>query len=162
MIKQHNQKCECDNADGVLEALHRLRLAPTVDVAPVVHGYWIEVSRIEHDYETEIEEKCSVCGRHVYRYDTQPQDNFCPSCSAKMYGEKTMAEYATNANPYWQRIIAISERQRTKGIQTYGQGLEANRAAIETRLEYIQEELIDALMYIEWVKDGLKDGKKES
>lgn len=67
-----------------------------------------------------------------------------------------------NLNPYWERITAISQRQRAKGIRTYGQGLEANRAAIETRLEYIQEELIDALMYIEWVKDGLKDGEKES
>lgn len=54
------------------------------------------------------------------------------------------------------------KRGAVEGIQTYGQGLEANRAAIETRLEYIQEELIDALMYIEWVKDGLKDGEKES
>lgn len=84
LIKQHNRKCESDNSDGVLEALHRLRLAPAADVAPVVHGYWIEVSRIEHDCETEIEEKCSVCGRHVYRYDTQPQDNHCPTCGADM------------------------------------------------------------------------------
>ena len=61
-----------------------IRTAPTADVAPVVHGYWIEVSRIEHDYETEIEEKCSECGRHVYRYDTQPQDNHCPTCGADM------------------------------------------------------------------------------
>lgn len=61
---------------------------PTADAAPVVHGYWIEVSRIEHDYETEIEEKCSECGRHVYRYDTQPQDNFCPSCGALMNEDK--------------------------------------------------------------------------
>lgn len=64
--------------DQILDAV------PAADVAPVVHGYWIEVNRIEHDYETEIEEKCSVCGRHVYRYDTQPQDNHCPTCGADM------------------------------------------------------------------------------
>lgn len=73
-----------------------------------------------------------------------------------------MAEYATNANPYWERITAISQRQRAKGQRTYGQDLEDNQAVMHTRLEYIQEELIDALMYIEWVKDGLKDGEKES
>lgn len=46
-------------------------------------------------------------------------------------------------NPYWERICKLSERQRAKG-----------------------EELIDALMYCEWIKDKLKtitgkDGKDE-
>ena len=35
----------------------------------------------------------------------------------------------------------------------YGQGLECNPADIVTRLNYLEEELIDALMYIEWAKD---------
>ena len=61
--------------------------APTIDVAPVVHGEWILVGTNEHDYETSVEEKCSLCGRYVYRYDTEPQDNFCPNCGAKMDGE---------------------------------------------------------------------------
>jgi len=60
-------------------------------------------------------------------------------------------------NPYWERITQMSDRQRKKGIDTYGQGLEANTApdALK-RIEYIQEELIDALMYLEWLKDILK------
>ena len=79
--------------------------------------------------------------------------------AAALLGYEIVDESAlVKNNPYWERITAISERQRAKGVQTYGQGLEANRAAIETRLEYIEEELVDALMYIEWVKDGLKDG----
>ena len=57
---------------------------PSADVAPVVHGEWILVGTNEHDYETSVEEKCSLCGRYVYRYDTQPQDNYCPNCGAKM------------------------------------------------------------------------------
>ena len=57
---------------------------PTADVATVQHGEWVEVSRIEAGVETHIEEKCSLCGRYVYRFDTQPQDNYCPSCGAKM------------------------------------------------------------------------------
>ena len=57
--------------------------------------------------------------------------------------------------PYWQNIQAISDRQRQKGIDTYGQGLESNHADIITRLTYLEEELVDALMYIEWAKDYL-------
>ena len=59
-------------------------------------------------------------------------------------------------NPYWERISAISERQRAKGIEIYGQGLESNPADILTRLTYLEEELIDGLMYIEWIKDKIK------
>ena len=59
------------------------------DVETVVHGEWILVGTNEHDYETSVEEKCSLCGRYVYRYDTQPQDNFCPNCGAKMDKEAT-------------------------------------------------------------------------
>ena len=59
-------------------------------------------------------------------------------------------------NPYWERISAIADRQRAKGMATYGQGLESNPAAIMTRLEYLEEELIDGLMYIEWIKEWLK------
>lgn len=60
-------------------------------------------------------------------------------------------------NPYWERITQIADRQRQKGIDTYGQGLERNTVpnAVE-RIEYIQEELIDGLMYLEWLKAKLK------
>ena len=58
-------------------------------------------------------------------------------------------------NPYWQNIQAIADRQRQKGIDTYGQGLEENPADMVTRLTYLEEELIDALMYIEWAKEYL-------
>ena len=60
--------------------------APAVSV-PVVHGRWILLGKNEHDYETSVEEKCSLCGRYVYRYDTELQDNYCPNCGAKMDGE---------------------------------------------------------------------------
>ena len=58
--------------------------APAADVAQVVHGRWILLGKNEHDYETSVEEKCSLCGRYVYRYDTELQDNYCPNCGAKM------------------------------------------------------------------------------
>ena len=58
-------------------------------------------------------------------------------------------------NPYWQNIQAIAARQRQKGSDTYGQGLEENPADMVTRLTYLEEELIDALMYCEWIKEKL-------
>ena len=58
--------------------------APTISAVPVVRGEWVLQGENEHDYETSLEEKCSLCGRYVYRYDTQPQDNYCPNCGAKM------------------------------------------------------------------------------
>lgn len=61
-------------------------------------------------------------------------------------------------NPYWDRITAISKHQRAKGIETYGQGIEFNTADIMTRLSYLEEELIDGLMYIEWIKEKIKEG----
>lgn len=60
-------------------------------------------------------------------------------------------------NPYWRRITAIADRQRQKGIDTYGQGLEDNTAAMLTRIEYLEEELVDGLMYCEWMKDKLME-----
>lgn len=63
-----------------------------------------------------------------------------------------------DVNPYWERICKLSLRQRKKGLKTYGQGLEHNPAAITSRIEHLQEELVDALMYCEWIKDKIKEG----
>ena len=58
-------------------------------------------------------------------------------------------------NPYWENVCAMADRQRAKGMATYGQGIEMNPADAITRIEYLQEELIDALMYCEWIKDSI-------
>ena len=62
-------------------------------------------------------------------------------------------------NPYWNNICAIADRQRKKGLDTYGKGLEANKADIITRIEHLEEELVDALMYCEWIKEQIGGGK---
>lgn len=62
-------------------------------------------------------------------------------------------------NPYWERICKLSERQRAKGMATYRQGLESNPDGILKRLEHLQEELVDSLYYLEWIKDGLNEIK---
>lgn len=60
-------------------------------------------------------------------------------------------------NPYWKNITRIAERQRVKGIRSYGKGIEDNNLSVIDRFEFLQEELIDALMYIEWIKEGIQD-----
>lgn len=59
------------------------------------------------------------------------------------------------SNPYWNNICVIAERQREKGVKTYGSGIEDNLADIITRIESLQEELVDGLMYCEWIKDHI-------
>jgi hypothetical protein len=61
------------------------------------------------------------------------------------------------ANPYWQRVCAIADKQRAKGIAEYGQGLEDNPADIARRITYLEEEMVDGLMYCEWIKDKLQE-----
>lgn len=60
--------------------------APTVDAAPVRHGYWVWH---ESDYEYE----CSACGcrfdyeRTYLLFDHDFEyANYCPNCGAKMIG----------------------------------------------------------------------------
>lgn len=58
-------------------------------------------------------------------------------------------------NPYWDRICKLSERQRAKGMETYGQGLESNPMGVIGRINHLEEELVDGLMYCEWIKEKL-------
>lgn len=63
---------------------------------------------------------------------------------------------AKHHGKYWENITDIYKGQRNKGMVKYGQGLEDNPADIITRIRYLQEELVDALMYCEWIKDKLE------
>lgn len=58
-----------------------------------------------------------------------------------------------NAGDYWRNICGINARQEAKGVTKYGQSLEANTTlSTEQRIEHAQEELIDALKYLEHLK----------
>lgn len=48
----------------------------------------------------------------------------------------------------------MSERQE-RGIVKYGGTLDQNPAEIAERLQHLKEELMDAVMYIEWIKAKL-------
>lgn len=56
---------------------HEIADAPTVEVAPVVHGEWVNeyINRYGHPCHC-----CSVCGFHASHQDK----NFCPECGADM------------------------------------------------------------------------------
>jgi hypothetical protein len=58
---------------------------------------------------------------------------------------------------YWKNVCDMQKKQTMKGYSKYGQILEENfdLRSIET-LTYLQEELIDALMYIEHFKHMLE------
>lgn len=58
---------------------------------------------------------------------------------------------------YWAEICKIQARQTEKGLAKYGQRLEDNEnLGIIERLEYLEEELIDGLMYIEHIKAAFR------
>jgi hypothetical protein len=76
----------------------------------------------------------------------------CNTC--EFYGNG--GRYLVNdENPYWKSICKLADEQRAKGIENYGQGLEDNPMTMLDRLTYLQEELIDGLMYIEHIKARL-------
>lgn len=60
---------------GYLKAHRIVRETPAVDVAPVVHGRWID-----NGIPESMLSKCSVCGFGCGAYTFK----FCPMCGAKM------------------------------------------------------------------------------
>ena len=86
------------------------------------------------------------------------EDNYmCNTCD---FYDHSGGRYITvSDNPYWDRISDMAKKQRAKGMETYGQGLEMNPADMIQRIEHLQEELIDGLMYCEWIKDKLKEAE---
>lgn len=112
-----------------------------------------------------IVEKCVAIEEYCYKqkgcsscklFNAIPKEEDCFSDGADIERNYAIlfldAEYG---NPYWKRITALAERQREKGLSKYGKGLEMNPMGISERLTYLEEELIDALMYIEHIKAWL-------
>ena len=61
--------------DAVLE---KVRIAPTIDAVPVVHGRWVYGVTLNHEWR-----KCSEClvSQEIFGCFT-----YCPNCGAKMDG----------------------------------------------------------------------------
>lgn len=98
----------------------------------------------KHDPKRAVELPCSHCRGTIIQ--SNPFYEKCPD----------LWEPEKLENPYWERICELSDAQRAKGMETYGQGIEDNPAAMLKRIEHLQEELIDALYYCEWIKDKLE------
>lgn len=79
---------------------------------------------------TEPEKSCGNC-RYIL---CAAFDYPCASCWDKNKWEPKEEKQ----NPYWERITAIAEKQRAKGMSKYGQGLEANPADILARINHLQ------------------------
>lgn len=59
----------------ILSAIHNL---PAADVAPMVHGKWINDQQVGFG---SVESTCSNCERRMIRFS---YCNFCPNCGADM------------------------------------------------------------------------------
>ena len=83
--------------------------------------------------------KCQTCE------DNQGQDNV-----AICY--KLDCPYTNN---YRRNIIAKIDKQISKGINKYGQKLEENDISMKEKLNHLEEELVDALFYIQHLKEEI-------
>ena len=78
---------ECDSYHGVRcracwvdDTLDYIDSEPAADVAPVVHGRWVEKEK----YTFGIMYDCSLCGNRIL--DNGHPWNYCPNCGADMRG----------------------------------------------------------------------------
>ena len=69
-----------DEYYGTMQVLTEL---PAADVAPVVHGRWVD-SNLPFGYFA----NCSVCGYQMDVHAERGYFNFCPNCGAKMDREE--------------------------------------------------------------------------
>lgn len=81
---RHYQTDNLDDAyeQGWYDALFCLEHIPASDVAPVVHGYWIDNGANGYKWAF----ICSRCG-YVDGHPFDDRHNFCPSCGAIMDGD---------------------------------------------------------------------------
>ncbi len=56
---------------------------------------------------------------------------------------------------YEREIMDLFYRQRCKGEWKYGMTLDENKMFLRERLEHLEEELMDALVYIQHIKVSL-------
>lgn len=71
---------------GVLNALHLIETAPTVDAEPVRHGKWMARKRNENEPSEAID--CCSCCMYPISHVWQGDYKYCPNCGAKMKEKK--------------------------------------------------------------------------
>lgn len=103
-------------------------------------------------------EKVSPHGQYCVSHQFEDMKDADLEILAKIAGVNVSGEDPEPRSDYWGEVCRIQKRQTEKGLEKYGQRLEDNvsLSPIE-RLEYLEEELIDGLMYIEHIKALLRD-----
>lgn len=101
-------------------------------------------------------EHCNGC---FIRKQCMYLNKFKPSSYTKLIDEMKLSipnyHFSTNdKKDYWQNITKIKDRQTEKGIKEYGHTLEHSNLSFNESIVYTQEELIDALMYLEKLKEN--------
>jgi len=107
---------------------------------------------------------CSECPLNGVKWDNPSLSEDCLSFSRASEIELDRAltlfreRYPRSEPDYWSNICEMQKKQTEKGVKTYGQTLEDNTGmTIIERLEYLEEELIDSLMYIEHIKSRVEE-----
>ncbi len=72
--------CRVIFEDDFKRAIKKIPKGIIVDVAPVVHGRWIEKEK----YTFGVMYDCSICNNRIL--DNGHSWNYCPNCGSKMYG----------------------------------------------------------------------------
>lgn len=104
-------------------------------------------------------------------FDSQYDDTECVGCKHRMcatdrgydtapikWTPAPSEEKPVGRPDYWGEVCKIQKRQTEKGVKKYGRRLEDNHELTMTeRLEYLEEELIDGLMYIEHIKAAFRN-----
>lgn len=90
-------------------------------------------------------------------YDTRFEDEPCRSCkNASRYEQAESCPNSFFRTKYEKGISDLFRRQIEKGLNKYGQTLEDNvTLTTAQRIEHLEEELADGMMYIEHLKEAI-------
>lgn len=97
-----------------------------------------------------------VCPKgYGYRVKCDDNDMTCVKC----WDREMPGTEAEEENPYITRVSALIRKQYDKGVSKYGEPLSSNTTlSTDQRIEHLQEELVDALMYsvhLQQIKDTM-------
>lgn len=73
------ERAEYDNNYRLIIPAEAIKATPAADVAPVVHGRWIDNEANGYKWAF----VCSLCG-YVDGHPFDNRHNFCPNCGARM------------------------------------------------------------------------------
>ncbi|MDY6283082.1 MAG: hypothetical protein SPL40_08525 [Erysipelotrichaceae bacterium] len=81
------------DTDSMIKAWHKTESIPSADVAPVRHGMWVDVDRMQmHDLHGVLtwgnSFMCTECNFKTFAVEGHmSQYHYCPNCGARMDGD---------------------------------------------------------------------------